>query len=93
VDVNGTVCRPYVNLGYLQGYAGVAYSNDGRENGVLKIVSNIFGSWGPADLKMSLFDTVANPIEAHVDGFQLDLFDHAFIIPHAVDLPEGGPVQ
>ena len=31
--------------------------------------------FSPVDLKLSLSDTIANPIKSHVDGFGAPLFD------------------
>jgi len=33
---------------------------------------------------LSLVSTIANPIEVHIDGFQMLLFDNVIVMPHAV---------
>jgi hypothetical protein len=39
-----------------------------------KIVCNIFDAWCPVDAEVSLFDTVAYPLKAHVNRFGPHLF-------------------
>ena len=42
-----------------------------------KVISNVLTAWCPIDAKLALVHTVADPIEAHVNGFGADLFDGA----------------
>ena len=39
------------------------------------VIPVVSAAWGPVDMEVALADTVANPIEAHVDGFGAALFD------------------
>ena len=38
------------------------------------VVSHVFGTRGPKDVELSLFDTVLYPIKSHVNRFGADLF-------------------
>ena len=42
-----------------------------------KVVGEVGFAWGPIDIELVLFDTVAQPVKSHVDCFGLVLFDSA----------------
>ena len=64
----------------MQAYGSLGLVVGGREMlGV--VVRMVFTTRFPVDSKLALSNTVADPIEAHVDGFGAPLFD--FVIDDA----------
>ena len=40
-----------------------------------EIISKVDGTFAPVNVKLTLADTIANPVKSHVDGFGAALFD------------------